>query len=232
MSFKSKPRIRSTFFSLNAIDTEIVTDNFLEVTQRYIGRILSYLSFRWITNIKSLHKYFYNFYKPLINEIPKTISDLHRLHNHTQKKSTNFNIANLYKSNISTIQTAQHPILPDFQMICVDNIPLTKEIPFDLLDYKFNIYKTETGSDNFNDHTFVRYHDFTVNEDRQVTRTEFMERRQAKKKSVNPPGENVIKKKQKKIRNSHLYEMTGRSVVCKINKNEGLYLKLSEVDIL
>ncbi|KAF0269659.1 hypothetical protein FOG48_01573 [Hanseniaspora uvarum] len=233
MTLELKPSIKSTFYSLKNIDDGIVTDNIVELTQAYINRIASYLSFSWIDNIKTLHEYLFKFFKPTINKIPRSIADLYMMHNHKEDNLSGFKIASLYKSNIATTQTAQHPNLPDFQLICVDNIPKYKDIPFEHLDYKFDIYKKETNDTEFNNHTYVRYYDYRLNKMQEITRTQFLEKKLAKKKSNSPPAEKVVKNQQKRSpRPKKIHNMIGRSIICKVTPDDNFYLKLSEVNIL
>lgn len=233
MTLDLKPSIKSTFYSLDQIDEGLITENFLEAVLNYVTKLIRYFSFRWIHNIKSLQGYFFEFYTPIINKVPKSISDLHRMHNFEKNGRKTFKIANLYKSNIATSQTAQHPILPDYQMICSRNIPRYKDIPFEHLDYKFDIYKRETKDTEFNDHTYVHYYDYKLNMMKQISRTQFLEKKKAKKKLTSSPIENESKNQQKRPgRPKKIHNKMGRSIICKVTPDDNLYLKLSEVNIL
>lgn len=233
MTPELKPAIKSTFYSLYKIDDDLINENFLEDVLNFCTNVLKYISFRWITNIKSLQSYFFEFYKPIINKIPKNIDDLHIMHKFKRDKTKILKIANLYKSNIATSQTAQHPILPDYQMICSNNIPRYKDIPFEHLDYKFEIYKRETKNTDFNDHTYVYYYDYKMNIMKQINRTQFLEKKKAKKKSASSPTDKDIKNQQKKpAKPKKIHNIMGRSIICKVTPDDNFYLKLSEVDIL
>lgn len=233
MTPELKPSIKSTFYSLYQIDDGLITENFLEVAINYVTKLIRYFSFRWIHNIKSLQGYFFEFYTPIINKIPKNIDDLHRMHDFEKNETKTLKIANVYKSNIATSQTAQHPILPDYQMICSRNIPRYKYIPFEHLDYKFDIYKRETKDTEFNDHTYVYYYDYKMNMMKQINRTQFLEKKKAKKKSASSPIEKESKNQQKRpARPKKIHNKMGRSIICKVTPDDNFYLKLSEVDIL